>query len=387
MDRPSKEKQNPDGISSLAVKGLRRDIDQIDKQILALINQRLVLASEIGKIKAKSGNRMVDGAREKTLIQQLLSLNSGPLSKHALRHIFTEIIAAAREIQTPQQVLYLGPEATFTHIAAVNHFGRSVTYVPRGSIRDVFSEVEKGAFHYGVVPVENSIEGAVNYTLDLFFESELKICAEIYHAISHDLLSIDPDLSSIRTIYSHPHAFAQCRNWLEKNLPRAERVSCSSTAEAARKAADETGTAAIASREAAQNYKLDVLAAWIEDVTRNVTRFLVIGKDEVRRTGADKTSIMFVTAHVPGALFRVLKPIAEADINMVKLESRPSKHENWSYFFFADLEGHISDIKVKDTIEEMKKLCLFLKLLGSYPMADTVQRSAATRNDPDKRYD
>lgn len=374
MDKPSKQEQIPNGVSALAITGLRRDIDKIDEQILNLINQRLLLASEIGKLKAKQGDRLVDGARESTLLKRLLSLNSGPLSKHALRHIFTEIIAAAREVQTPQRVAYLGPEATFTHIAAVNHFGRSVTFVPQGSIRDVFNEVEKGAFHYGVVPVENSIEGAVNYTLDLFFESELRVCAEIYYAISHDLLSIDSDLSDIRTIYSHPHAFAQCRKWLEKHLPQAALVECSSTAEAARKASGENGTAAIASQEAAQSYKLEVMASRIEDASRNVTRFLVIGKDDIRRTGADKTSIMFVTSHVPGALFKVLKPIADADINMVKLESRPSKHENWSYFFFVDLEGHISDTKVKETVEDMKKLCLFLKLLGSYPMSGVVQK-------------
>ena len=375
MDKPSKQEQKADGVSALAIAGLRKDIDTVDEQILDLINQRLLLAREIGKIKAKNGGRTVDGARESTLIQRLLSLNKGPLSKHALRHVFTEIIAAAREIQTPQRVTYLGPEATFTHIAALNHFGRSGTFTPQRSIRDVFSEVEKGAYHYGVVPVENCIEGAVNYTLDLFFESELKICAEIYYAISHDLLSIEPDLGDIRRIYSHPHAFAQCRKWLEKHLPRAALVECSSTAEAARKASGENGAAAIASREAAQSYKLEVLAPRIEDTSRNVTRFLVIGKEDIRRTGADKTSILFVTAHVPGALFRVLKPVADADINLVKLESRPSKHENWSYFFFADLEGHISDAKVKETLEEMKPLCLFLKLLGSYPMAGTVQQS------------
>lgn len=374
MDKPSKKEHIPNGVLTLAITGLRRDIDKIDEQILELINQRLLLASEIGKIKAKQGERLVDGARESTLVKRLLSLNNGPLSKQALRHIFTEIIAAAREIQTPQRVAYLGPEATFTHIAAVNHFGRSVAFTPQGSIRDVFNEVEKGAFHYGVVPVENSIEGAVNYTLDLFFESELKICAEIYYAISHDLLSIDSDLSDIRKIYSHPHAFAQCRKWLEKHLPQAALVECSSTAEAARKAAGENGTAAIASREAAQSYKLEVLASRIEDASRNVTRFLVIGKEDIRRTGADKTSIMFVTSHVPGALFKVLKPIADAGINMVKLESRPSKHENWSYFFFVDLEGHISDTTVKNTVDDMNKLCLFLKLLGSYPVSGVVQK-------------
>lgn len=379
MDKPSnKESAQGIGLSAHMISGLRRDIDKVDQEILNLINKRLLLAGEIGKLKAGAGDRTMDGARESNLLKGLLERNSGPLSKHALRHIFTEIIAAAREIQSPQKVAYLGPEATFTHIAAVNHFGRSATFAPQQSIRDVFSGVEKGAFHYGVVPVENSIEGAVNYTLDLFFESELKICAEIYHAISHDLLSNEAEVSAVRTIYSHPHAFAQCRKWLEQNLPQAALVECSSTAEAARKASVETGTAAIASREAAQSYKLEVLAACIEDVSRNVTRFLVIGKDEVRQTGADKTSLMFVTAHVPGALFRVLKPIADAGINMVKLESRPSKHENWNYFFFADLEGHIADDKVSETVAQIKKLCLYLKLLGSYPTADAAERGAPT---------
>ena len=375
--KPPKSENIPGSLSALAITGLRRDIDKVDGKILDLINQRMLLADEIGKIKAKSGDRVLDPARESSLIQRLTSLNEGPLSKQALVHIFTEIIAAARELQTPQRVTYLGPEATFTHIAALRHFGRSMTFVPQESIREVFSEVEKSSFHYGVVPVENSIEGAVNYTLDLFLESELKICAEIYHAISHDLLSINPDIKNIHKIYSHPHAFAQCRKWLEKNLPGANLVECSSTAEAARKASSEKESAAIASREAAQSYQLEVLASQIEDVTRNVTRFLVIGKDEIRKTGTDKTSIMFVTAHVPGAIFRVLKPIADAGINMVKLESRPSKHENWNYCFFVDLDGHISDPELEKTVNEMKKVCLYLKFLGSYPSAGMIRQNAS----------
>ncbi len=236
-------------------------------------------------------------------------------------------------------------------------------------------EVEKGTFYYGVVPVENSIEGAVNYTLDLFFESDLKICAEIYYAISHDLLSKTGTLENVKVIYSHPQAFAQCRHWLKKNLPAAALIECSSTAEAARQSSRESGAAAISSREAADSYKLEVLASRIEDVSRNVTRFLVIGRDEVDRTGRDKTSIMFVTAHVPGALYKVLQPIAEANINMVKLESRPTKHENWNYFFFVDLEGHIKDSIVNATVTKMKKLCFYLKLLGSYPRVEEEPRA------------
>ncbi len=376
MAKETKRKKNEPAASRRPIDQLRRRIDQIDEQILELINQRLLTAQEIGRIKLRDGGPVADGSRESRLLNRLKKLNKGPLNRQALQHIYTEIIAAAREIQRPHRVAFLGPEATFTHIAAVNHFGRSVAFVPQPSIREIFSEVEKGTFNYGVVPVENSIEGAVNYTLDLFFESDLRICAEIYHAISHDLLSRTADLEKIQTIYSHPQAFAQCRHWLRKHRPDIALVDCSSTAEAARKAAAEPLTAAIASREAADSYRLEVVAEHIEDSSRNVTRFLVIGKDDIKPTGQDKTSIMFVTAHVPGALFNVLKPIAAAGINMLKLESRPTKHENWSYFFFVDLAGHITDEAVHQTVEKMKARCLFLKLLGAYPRTDdhTFQR-------------
>lgn len=369
------KQDNPKTASSTgSIVKLRKHIDQIDGKILELINQRLIFVKEIGNIKAQAGNRIMDSGRENELLKRLKTLNRGPLNNHSLQHIFTEIIAAAREIQTPLQVAYLGPEATFTHMAAVNHFGRSISFVPQTSIRDIFNEVEKGTFHYGVVPVENSIEGAVNYTLDLFFESNLRICAEVYYNISHDLLSRTSNLKEIRVIYSHPHAFAQCRRWLRNNLPDVLLTDCSSTSEAAIRASREKKSAAIASREAAESYKLAVVASKIEDVSRNVTRFLVIGKHESERTGKDKTSIMFATAHVPGALYRVLKPIAKAGINMVKLESRPTKHENWSYFFFVDLEGHMKDTIVLETVTKLKELCLFLKVLGSYPQVGEEQR-------------
>ncbi|RJQ62863.1 MAG: prephenate dehydratase [Desulfobacteraceae bacterium] len=355
------------------IKRIRTEIDEIDRNILDLINRRLLKAKDIGAIKNREGDHVFDSARESELIQKLQGDNRGPISSHALRHIFTEIIAAAREIQSPQKIAYLGPEATFTHIAAINHFGRSVSFIPQAGISDIFGGVEKDLYHFGVVPVENSIEGAVNYTLDLFAESELKICAEIYHSISHDLLSKSGTVGDIRSIYSHPHAFAQCRQWLQKNLAGCVLTECSSTAEAARKASEETGTAAIASREAAQLYKLQVVASKIEDTSRNVTRFLVIGKNNIRPTGRDKTSVMFVTSHVPGALYKVLQPISESGTNMVKLESRPSKHENWSYMFFVDFEGHMADPNIQATIDRMRPLCLFLKWLGSYPRANEVK--------------
>ncbi len=348
---------------------LRSSIDEKDEQILSLINERLLLAKKIGELKKQKGEAVMDNARESMVINRLVSMNQGPLSDKLVQYFFAEIIAAAREIQKPQQVAYLGPEATFTHIAAINHFGSSVSLTPQPSIRDVFLEVEKGGCQYGIVPVENSIEGAVNYTLDLFYESDLKICAEIYHPISHDLVSKTGKLGDIHLVYSHPQAFAQCRKWLRKQLPNCTLKECSSTSAAAQLASEDSGSAAIASSEAAHLYGLNVVASRIEDISRNITRFLVIGKEDVRRTGRDKTSIMFVTSHIPGALYRILQPIAAAGINMVKLESRPARHEKWSYVFFADLEGHLQDANLKTTVEEMKRICLFWKWLGSYPRA------------------
>lgn len=357
------------GDSDSAIVTLRKAIDEIDDKLLELINKRLALATDIGKIKAEKGKQVLDSAREVRVLQRLSELNKGPLSKNGLRRIFTEIISTSRELQRTHVVTYLGPEATFTHIAAMDYFGRYVSFVPQPSIRDVFAEVEKGACDYGVVPVENSIEGAVNHTLDLFFESDLKICAEKFQPISHDLLANQATLKDIQVVHSHPQAFAQCRKWLQKYLPEAMLRECSSTANAAQFASENPGTAAIASSEAAHIYKLDVVAPRIEDISRNTTRFLVIGRDDTHRTGNDKTSVMFVTSHFPGALFKVLQPIAESGVNMLKLESRPTRHQNWSYFFFVDVEGHMEDANVKKAMAEMKNVCLYLKFLGSYPRA------------------
>ena len=347
----------------------RKAIDEIDLKILELINQRLLHAREIGRVKDEKDGQVLDNQREIEIRNRLISLNKGPVRNDTIIQIFRDIISESREIQRPQKVSYLGPEATFTHIAAMNYFGRPPSFLPQTSIRDVFTEVEKGTSEYGVVPAENSIEGAVNHTLDLFFESDLKICAEIYLSISHDLLSSTGDLNKIKKIYSHPQAFGQCRKWLRRYLPGISLEECTSTARAAQKASEEEGAAAIASSAAAQIYKLFVVEPGIQDFAHNVTRFLVIGNDETHKTGKDKTSIMFATAHAPGVLCKALEPIAGAEINMVKLESRPTKHENWNYFFFIDLEGHMEDPKVKDTFSHMQKICQYLKCLGSYPNA------------------
>ncbi|MBL0699357.1 MAG: prephenate dehydratase [Desulfosarcina sp.] len=347
----------------------RKAIDDIDSKILDLINKRLLHAREIGRVKHDKGGKVLDNQREIEIMDRLISLNNGPVRDDTIIQIFQDIISESREIQRPQKVSYLGPQATFTHIAAMSHFGRPPSFLPQTSIRDVFTEVEKGASAYGVVPAENSIEGAVNHTLDLFFESDLKVCAEIYQSISHDLLSLTGDLNKIEKIYSHPQAFGQCRKWLRRYLPGIPLEECSSTARAAQRASEEDGTAAIASSAAAQMYKLLVAESGIQDFAHNITRFLVIGNDETHRTGKDKTSIMFATIHAPGALHMALEPIAKAGINMVKLESRPTKHENWNYFFFVDIEGHLKDPKVKDTFNSMQEFCQYLKCLGSYPKA------------------
>lgn len=346
---------------------LRQDIDGIDEAILRLINDRLTIAKEIGSIKKEKNAFVYDKLRETEIMERLANRNPGPLKPQALHQIFTNIISASREIQTPTTISYLGPEATFTHVAAMGLFGHSAEYVPQTSIRDVFMEVAKGKCDYGVAPVENSIEGAINHTLDLFFESDLRICAETYLNISHALLSRSSNIQDIEVIYSHPQPFGQCRGWIRKNLPNAILVECNSTAVAAQKAFGEKKAAAIANSEAAHIYGLRILATGIEDHSNNITRFLLIGRDEPRPTGDDKTSVMFAISHVPGALYKILQPIAEAGINMSKLESRPTRHENWSYFFFVDVDGHIEEEKIKQTLEQMRPYCKYLKWLGSYP--------------------
>lgn len=347
---------------------MRSGIDDIDTHIVELINKRLSITKEVGELKKKFNLPVLDKSRENIILKRISDLNKGPAKDTVLHYIYSVIMAASKELQRPLSIAYLGPEATYTHIAALNHFRHSGTFVPQRNIRDIFLEVERGACQYGVVPVENSIEGAVNHTLDLLFESDIRICAEIYQVISHDLLSETGNLEDIQVIYSHPQPFGQCRLWLNKNLPDAKLEECSSTSHAAKIVKGKKNAAAIASSKAAQVYDLKVVESRIEDSCRNETRFLVIGKDkDLPNTGKDKTSIMFVTSHIPGALFQALEPVAELGVNMVKLESRPTKNENWNYFFIMDLEGHMKDQPLETIITRMKHRCLFLKCLGSYP--------------------
>ncbi len=360
MENDNTEQENP-------LIPLREEIDRIDARILDLINDRLKIGEKVGAVKKEKGSQVLDRTRERMVIENLSRINQGPADKELIQYIFNVIITATREIQKPKTVAYLGPKASYSHIAALNHFKHSGAFIPQSNLFDIFRDVDRSQSHFGVVPVENSIEGAVNHTLDLFTEFDLNICAEHYEPVSHDLLSITGEPRDVKTVYSHPQAIAQCKGWLKKKFPDVEVIETSSTSKAALLASKDESVAAIASQKAAHIYELLPIESKIEDFAGNVTRFLVIGKHTPGRTGKDKTSIMFATSHTPGALFKALAPIDRAGLNMVKLESRPTRHHNWSYYFFMDIEGHIEDEAVAKTIDEIRAATLSLKILGSYP--------------------
>ncbi|MBU0699732.1 prephenate dehydratase [bacterium] len=352
----------------MTIEELREEINRIDGEILSLLNSRASCARQIGELKQRNGLLTYHPAREEEIYRRLMADNSGPLLSESICAIYAEIISACRGIESPIKVAYLGPEATFTHMAARRKFGSSVEFVPAASIADVFIEVDKKRADYGVVPIENSTEGVITHTLDMFIESNLKICAEILLEISQCLLS-KLSLGEIRRVYSHPHAFAQIRGWLKSNLPAVECVEVSSTAEASRRAAIEPNSAAVGSDLAAQVYQLNILSKGIEDRVDNYTRFLIIGSSSVGRSGNDKTSVMFSIKDRVGALYAMLSPFAKYNVNLTKIESRPSKNTTWEYIFFIDMNGHIEDENVKKAIDDLQKDCLYLKVLGSYPVA------------------
>ncbi len=349
------------------LKGLRKRIDEIDEQIIKLLKERVEVAKKIGEIKEKKGRVSFDLEREKEVLRRILALNKGVFPEDSLKVIYSEIIKTCRTIQQKIKVAYLGPEATFSHIAALNYFGTSADLIPVETILDVFEEVSSERVNFGVVPIENSIEGVVATTLDAIYEYGLKVCGEIYESISHHLMNQTGRLEDIKKVLSHPQAIAQCRKWLRKKLPSVPVENVSSTAFAAKWAAVDEKVGAIASLMAAKLYHLQVVAKNIEDIKGNCTRFWIIGKEEVKPTGNDKTSLLFSVADRPGALFSVLKCFAERGINLTKIESRPSKNEPWKYIFFLDCEGHIKDEKIKSCIEEIQNYCLQVVWLGSYP--------------------
>jgi chorismate mutase/prephenate dehydratase len=353
---------------------IRQQIDRLDEELLQLLNRRQILAQEIGRLKNQTGQRTLDFRREEEVLAHLIHLNPGPLSAAALRNIFREIISASREIQNPLSVAFLGPEATFSHLAALKKFGHATRYGPMPTIQEVFTEVEKGNFQYGVVPIENSTEGVVNDTLDLFADSPLKICGEIFLEVCHDLLSKTGQRQDIEVIYTHPQAYGQCRRWLATHVPDIPILEVASTGVAAQKAAKNPNSAAIASAFAAPLYDLRVVAPRIEDQPGNMTHFFVIGPDEPGPTGHDKTSVIFAVDDIPGALHQTLQPLAERNINMSRIVSRPIKTEAWRYRFFVDLEGHCQDPQVGQVLEQIKKMCAWFKLLGSFPKAAGLEK-------------
>ncbi len=347
---------------------LRQEIDAIDRELLEIINRRAKLAKEVGEVKRKEGIPFYVPGREAKILSRIEELNKGPLPPESVRAIFREIISACRALEEPTKVAFLGPEATFTHLAALKHFGTSSSLKPMETIDEVFDEVEKERVDYGVVPIENSIEGIVNYTVDMFLDTDLKISGEIYIPVSLHLMSLESKIEDVKKIYSHRHAIAQSRKWLAENLPNVDIEEVSSTARAAELASREKGTAAIASEAAAFLYDLNILERNIQEISRNFTRFLVIGKtDSEVPTGNDKTSIMFTTRHVSGALFNALKPFALYGVNLSKIESRPIKKRPWEYIFFVDIEGHRKEIAVSKSLEELQESTSFFKVLGSYP--------------------
>jgi chorismate mutase/prephenate dehydratase len=349
---------------------LRKKIDGIDDEILALLNKRSDVVLEVGHIKRSQKTRFYKPDRERQILERLTGNNSGPFPNDALKAIYREILSASLSLEEPLKVSCLGPLATFTHLAALRHFGSSAAFVPVDSIRMVFENVEIGKAEYGVVPIENSNEGVVSYTLDMFMDSDLKVVAEIILEVAHNLLSRQTDKAKIRKIYSHPQALAQCRGWLESNMPGIPTKETTSTARAAELASREREAAAIASEVAARMYDLSILERNIEDNRHNVTRFLVISKEFPPKTGNDKTSIMFSIKDRPGSLYEILLPFKRAKINLTKIESRPSRRKAWEYIFFVDMEGHVEDKKVMKAIEQLKEGCLYLKILGSYPQGN-----------------
>lgn len=346
---------------------LRKKIDKIDENILELLNKRAEAAILIGEEKSKTRSNFHIPDREMEIIVRLTRINNGPFPNDSLKSVYREILSATLSLERPLTIAYLGPQATFTHLAAMNQFGSSAVYIPSDRLDTIFSEVEAGRADYGVVPVENSMEGVVTHTLDLFVDSNVHICGEILLEIHQNLLSRCKNMKEIKKIYSHPQPIAQCRLWLEGNLPKTPHYEVSSTAKAAEMAAKEKGAAAIASEAAAGLYGLTMLAKDIEDSKNNYTRFLIIGKIKRGRSGSDKTSILVSIKDRVGALYDILNPFAKSKINLTKIESRPLRKRAWEYVFFIDFEGHIEDKKVSDTVEKLKKDVLFLKILGSYP--------------------
>lgn len=345
----------------------RDKIDAIDEQMLGLVNERARLAREIGNL--KNGGPIYRPEREAQVLRRLLEQNQGPLSDEAVTAIFRQVMAHCRALEKELSVAFLGPLGTFSEEAATKQFGELSAPVQCASIDEVFRVVEAGKVDYGIVPVENSTEGAIGRTLDLLIGTSLKICGEVELPVHHNLLSKQSNISSIKKLYSHTQSLSQCHEWLNQNLTGVERQAVASNAEAARLAASEEGAAALASLRAAKLFDLHILAERVEDDPRNTTRFLILSPHDVAPSGKDKTSLAMATRNMPGAMVHLLEPLARHKVSMTKLESRPSKTGIWEYVFFVDIEGHHDDAAVANALAELQQRASFIKILGSYPVA------------------
>jgi chorismate mutase/prephenate dehydratase len=381
VSRPRQQKAAGDGPAvagdapPVNLADIRERIDSVDEQIHTLLNERAKLAQLVGISKNKEG-RTVDfyrPEREAQVLTLARERNKGPLRNEEVLRLFREIMSACLAQQEPLKVAFLGPEGTFTQTAVYSHFGHSVRALPLPSVDEVFQEVESGSVDFGVVAIENSTEGMVINTLDRFLTSSVKICGEVELRIHQYLMGRMTTLDQIERICSHQQALAQCRGWLDEHVPDAERVPVASNAEGARRARDEKGTAAIAGQTAAEVYSLTVLAPEIEDRPDNTTRFFVIGRKILARSGNDRTTLLVSALHTdaPGALFRLLEPFAQHGISLTRIESRPSQRKKWDYVFFIDIEGHAEDPKVAEALAALKKRASLLRVLGSYPRAIT----------------
>jgi len=349
----------------MSIDNFRKEIDQIDNQIIELLNKRVNFAQKIGEIKKEKKLPIYVPERERAIYDKIASVNQGPMPTSAIQNIFREIISCSRDLERPLRISYLGPAGTYTHQASLYHFGSATEQINCGSIRDVFVEVEKYKADYGIVPIENSYNGVVFQTLDAFLDFDLKIIAEIYLRIRHSLLSNEKDLSRIKKIYSHPQSFEQCRVFLNSQLSHAQKIEVVSNSQAALMASGESGAAAIASHINADLYNLKIAAGDIEDAPDNYTRFVVLGKESPGKALHNKTSLIFSIVDRPGVF-------SSRAINLTKIESRPSKRKAWDYVFFIDMEGHREEQKIQEAIENIKDFSLFHKILGSYARGEIV---------------
>jgi chorismate mutase/prephenate dehydratase len=351
------------------LKNLRSLIDRVDRDILNLINERAELASRIGDVKNESGLEIYSPGREEEVIAQVVLTNPGPLQEQCVRTIFRELMSGSRSLQKILKVAYLGPEYSFSHLASLEKFGHSVEYIPVGSIQAVFEAVNRGHADFGLVPVENSTDGRISDTLEMFTRLPLRICSEVRLRIHHNLLA-KCQQADIRRVYSRTQALSQCRGWLSKNVPQSQLIEVTSTATAAKLAQTEPNAAAVASRQAAAHYGLEIVARDIEDVVHNTTRFAVIGEQPSARTGRDKTAVMFQIPHKPGSLADVLTVFKRNRVNLTWIESFPSREAEQEYLFFVDFEGHPGDGRIRRTMSALERRCDQLVILGSFPVSE-----------------